>query len=47
VLRLVLETASYMAAILNHLRADDFEVRDADGARLSPLLHEHINMLGR
>jgi hypothetical protein len=29
------------------LRADGFEVRDEDVARLSPLLHEHINMLGR
>jgi len=32
---------------LNQLRADGFEVRDEDVARLSPLLHEHINMLGR
>lgn len=36
-----------MEAALNQLRADGFEVRDEDVARLSPLLHEHINMLGR
>ncbi len=36
-----------MEAALNQLRADGFEVRDEDMARLSPLLHEHINMLGR
>jgi hypothetical protein len=34
-------------AALNQLRADRFEVRDEDVARLSPLLQEHINMLGR
>ena len=28
-------------------RKAGFEVRDEDVARLSPLLHEHINMLGR
>lgn len=36
-----------MEAALNQLRADGFEVRDEDVARLSPLLHEHINMPGR
>ena len=34
-------------AALNQLRAEGFEVKDEDVARLSPLLHEHINMLGR
>jgi len=29
------------------LRTEGFEVRDEDVARLSPLAHEHINMLGR
>jgi hypothetical protein len=33
-------------AALNQLRADGFEVRDEDVARLSLLLYEHINMLG-
>lgn len=32
-----------MEAALTHRRADGFEVRDEDVARLSPLLHEHIN----
>ena len=36
-----------MEAVLNRLRADGFEVADEDVARLLPLLHEHINMLGR
>ncbi len=36
-----------MEAALNQLRADGFEVKDEDMARLSPLLHRHINMLGR
>lgn len=43
----VLWNTSYMEAALTQLRADGFEVRDEDVARLSPLLHEHINMLGR
>ena len=28
-------------------RGTGFDVRDDDVARLSPLVHEHINMLGR
>ena len=44
---IVLWNISFMEAALNQLRADGFEVRDEDVARLSPLLHEHINMLGR
>jgi hypothetical protein len=44
---IILWNASYMEAALNKLRADGFEVRDEDAARLSPLVHEHINMLGR
>jgi len=36
-----------MDAVLDQLRAEDFEVRDRDVARLSPLAYEHINMLGR
>ena len=37
----------YVDAALNQLRAESFEVRDEDVARLSPLGFEHINMLGR
>lgn len=44
---IVLWNTSYMEVALNQLRADGFEVKDEDVARLSPLLHEHINMLGR
>ncbi len=33
--------------VLDQLRADGYTVKDEDVARLSPLLHEHINMLGR
>jgi Tn3 transposase DDE domain len=36
-----------MDAALNHLRADGFDVRDTDVARLSPLGFDYINMLGR
>ena len=42
---IVLWNTSYMEVALNQLRAEGFEVRDEDVARLSPLLHEHINML--
>jgi hypothetical protein len=34
-------------AALRQLRKEGFEVRDEDVARLSPLGHEHINLLGR
>lgn len=44
---IVLWNTIYMQAALDRLRQDGFEVRDDDVARLSPLLHEHINMLGR
>jgi hypothetical protein len=36
-----------MDAALDQLRAEGFDVRDDDVARLSPLGFEHINMLGR
>ena len=44
---IVLWNTIYIEAALNQLRAEGYVVKDADGARLSPLLHEHINMLGR
>ena len=34
-------------AALNQLRAEGFDVRAEDVARLSPLGFDHINMLGR
>lgn len=36
-----------MDAVLSQLRAEGFDVRDEDIARLSPLGFDHINMLGR
>ena len=44
---IVLWNTVYMEASLDQLRADGYTVKDEDVARLSPLLHEHINMLGR
>ena len=44
---IVLWNTIYMDAALNQLRAEGYPVRDEDVVRLSPLPHEHINMLGR
>ena len=44
---IVLWNTIYMDAALNQLRAESFDVREEDVARLSPLGFEHINMLGR
>lgn len=44
---IILWNTVYMDAALDQLRTEGFEVRDEDVARLSPLAHEHINMLGR
>jgi len=44
---IVLWDTIYMDAALDQLRAEGFDVRDEDVARLSPLGFEHINMLGR
>jgi len=44
---IVLWNTIYMDAAVRQLRKEGFEVRDEDVARLSPLGHEHINMLGR
>ena len=43
----VLFNTRYMNAALDKLRADGFDVRDEDVARLSPFIRKHINMLGR
>ncbi len=44
---IVLWNTRYLDAILNHLRALRVTVWPEDVARLSPLLFEHINVLGR
>ena len=44
---LVLWNTYYMDAALDYLRAKGETVKEEDIARLSPLGHEHINMLGR
>jgi hypothetical protein len=43
---IVLWNTIYMDAALTQLRNEGFQVLDEDVARLSPLGHEHINMLG-
>lgn len=37
----------YIEEALNQLRKEGFLVLDEDVARLSPLIFDHINMLGR
>ncbi len=44
---IVLFNTRYMDAAVNQLRADGFDVRDEDVARLSPFVRHHINMHGR
>ena len=44
---IVLWNTIYMDAALKQLRAEGFDVRAEDEARLSPLGFDHINMLGR
>jgi TnpA family transposase len=44
---IVLWNTIYMEAAVNQLRAEGYPVKDKDVARLSPLQHEHINVLGR
>ena len=44
---IVLLNTIYMDATLDQLRAEGFDVRGEDVARLSPLGFDHINMLGR
>lgn len=44
---IILWNTIYMDAAVNQLRTEGFDVRDEDLARLSPLAHEHINVLGR
>lgn len=43
----VLFNTRYMDAAITQLRADGFDVRDEDVARLSPFVRHHVNMFGR
>lgn len=43
----MLWNATYIGAAVEQLRAEGVEVDPHDLARLSPLLHKHINFLGR
>ena len=44
---IVLWNTIYMQAALDQLRAEGFQILEADVARLNPHVHDHINMLGR
>ena len=44
---IVLWNTRYMGVALSDLQRSGTVVNDEDVARLSPLLHEHVNMLGR
>lgn len=44
---IVLWNTIYIEAVLDQLREEGYPVKDEDMERLSPLLYEHINMLGR
>lgn len=44
---LILWNTVYMEAALNQLRAEGFDVKPEDVARLWPLAHRHFNFLGR
>lgn len=44
---LVLWNTYYMDAAINQLISEGWEIKEEDQARLSPLPHSHINMLGR
>ena len=44
---IVLWNTRYMDAVLSQLQADGDAIADADARRLSPLVHKHLNFLGR
>ncbi len=44
---LVLWNTYYMDAAINQLLSEGWDIKEEDKARLSPLPHSHINMLGR
>lgn len=43
----MLWTTRYIDAAVAQLRAEGHEIRDEDIARLSPLKHRNLNLLGR
>ncbi|WTG05232.1 transposase (plasmid) [Streptomyces sp. NBC_01590] len=45
--RPVLFNTRYMDAAVPQLRAEGFDVRDEDIARLFPFVRHHVNVLGR
>jgi len=44
---LVLWNTIYMQAAIDQLQAEGYDVRPEDKARLSPLIHEHCNFMGK
>jgi hypothetical protein len=43
----LIPNSGYIEAVLNKLRQEDHIILEEDVVRLSPLIHAHINMLGR
>ncbi|WSL57412.1 transposase [Streptomyces sp. NBC_01725] len=43
----MLWTTKYIDAAVGRLRAEGHEIQDEDVARLSPLKHRNLNLLGR
>lgn len=44
---IVLWNTIYIEAVLSQLKKEGYNIQEADIARLSPLIYDHINMLGR
>ena len=44
---IVLWNTIYLEAVLEQFRKEGYPVNEEDKARLSPLIHEHINTQGR
>jgi TnpA family transposase len=44
---IILWNTIYIEAILDQLKQEGYEIHDEDVARLSPLIHDHINVFGR
>lgn len=44
---MALWNSRYLSAAVDQLRAQGVPVKDEDAARLSPLGHAHVNVLGR
>jgi len=44
---MVLWNTIYIEAVLEQLRKEGYPLNEEDKARLSPLIHDHINMQGR